>query len=161
MCDDIFNMREEEDVEAVIFTGIQATGKSSFYLQQFYTTHIRLNMDMLKTRHREKLLLEACLQAKQSFVIDNTNPLQSDRKRYMDQIREHDFVITGYYFQSGIADCLTRNQTRTGKSRVPDVAILSTHKKLELPQMSEGYDRLYYVSLQDGNFIVEEYKDEI
>ncbi|MGL5435689.1 MAG: AAA family ATPase [Lachnospiraceae bacterium] len=148
-------------MEAVIFTGIQATGKSSFYLERFYSTHIRLNMDMLKTRHREKLLLDACLCAKQNFVIDNTNPLRSDRKKYIDQIRQHDFEITGYYFQSNLNDCLARNKERIGKSQVPDIAILGTHKKMELPGFAEGYDHLYYVSLQNGKFIVEEYRHEI
>jgi len=148
-------------MEAIIFTGIQATGKSSFYLEHFYSTHIRLNMDMLKTRHRESLLLDACLCAKQSFVIDNTNPTKSDRKKYIELIRQHDFEISGYYFSSGIKECLARNQERTGKSRVPDVAILGTHKKLERPEYEEGYHRLYYVRLVQGKFIVEEYQNEI
>ena len=147
-------------MEAVIFTGIQATGKSSFYLEQFYATHIRLNLDMLKTRHREKVLLEACLTAKQSFVVDNTNPLKLDRKKYIDQIRQHGFEITGYYFQSNLEACLARNRERTGKSRVPDAAVLATYKKMELPEYSEGYDRLYYVSLENGRFAVAEYRNE-
>lgn len=59
-----------ECMEAVIFIGLQATGKSSFYLKEFHQTHIRLNLDMLKTRHRERLLMAACLEAKQSFVME-------------------------------------------------------------------------------------------
>lgn len=148
-------------MEAVIFTGIQACGKSSFYLEQFYTTHIRLNMDMLRTRHRERLLLDACLRAKQSFVIDNTNPLRTDRKKYIDLIKEHGFELTGYYFQSNLKECLARNNNRSGTSRVPEVAVLGTYKKLELPDFTEGYDRLYYVSLRAGKFIVEDYQDGI
>lgn len=148
-------------MEAIIFTGIQASGKSSFYLEQFYTTHIRLSMDMLKTRHRESLLFDACLRAKQSIVIDNTNPLRSDRQKYIDLIKQHGFELTGYYFQSNLKDCLARNDNRTGKSRVPKVAVLGTYKKMELPDFTEGYDRLYYVSLKDGKFAVEEYKDDI
>ena len=70
-------------MKGVIFMGLQASGKSSFYLQQFYDTHIRLNLDMLKTRHREQLLFRACLTAKQPLVIDNTNPTLEDRRRYI------------------------------------------------------------------------------
>ena len=40
-------------MEAIIFIGIQATGKSAFYQQRFADTHIRLNLDMLKTRRRK------------------------------------------------------------------------------------------------------------
>ena len=62
-------------MEAVILIGIQATGKSTFYKEYFYDTHVRINLDMLKTRRREDILLQACIQAKQSFVVDNTNIL--------------------------------------------------------------------------------------
>jgi predicted kinase len=57
-------------MEAVIFIGIQGSGKSSFYRQHFFNTHIRINLDMLKTRHREKIFVRACLEAKQRFVVD-------------------------------------------------------------------------------------------
>lgn len=57
-------------LEAVIFVGIQASGKTKFYGERFFDTHIRLSLDMLKTRHREKLLLEACIRAKQPFVLE-------------------------------------------------------------------------------------------
>ena len=40
-------------MEMVLFVGIQATGKSSFYLERFFRTHVRINLDMLKTHHRE------------------------------------------------------------------------------------------------------------
>ncbi len=61
-------------MEAIIFIGLQASGKSSFYKEKFIDTHIRINLDMLKTRYREKVLFDACLKAKQPLVIDNTNP---------------------------------------------------------------------------------------
>ena len=51
-------------MEAAIFVGIQASGKSSFYRKQFFDTHLRIYLDMLKTRHRERILLRACIEAK-------------------------------------------------------------------------------------------------
>jgi len=36
----------------ILLMGIQAAGKSEFCKRRFYRTHIRLNLDMLKTRHR-------------------------------------------------------------------------------------------------------------
>ena len=41
-------------MEAVILIGIQGAGKSTFYKDRFFNTHVRINLDMLKTRHREK-----------------------------------------------------------------------------------------------------------
>ena len=61
-------------MQLLLFCGVQASGKSSYYKAHFADTHIRLNLDMLRTRHREALLFHACLQAKQPCVIDNTNP---------------------------------------------------------------------------------------
>ena len=148
-------------MKGIIFIGLQASGKSSFYLEKFYKTHIRLNLDMLKTRNREKILFEACLVAKQPLVIDNTNPTIDDRKRYIGKLREHRFKISGYYFQSNIEQCLARNKQRTGKEKIPEVGIKATYRKLQLPTYTEGFDRLYYVKIQSGKFIIEDWQNEI
>ena len=60
-------------MEAVIFCGIQASGKTTFYRDRFFDTHVRISMDLLRTRRREQLLLGACIEGKQQFVVDNTN----------------------------------------------------------------------------------------
>ena len=149
-------------MEMIIFIGIQATGKSEFYKQHFYKTHMRLNLDMLKTRNRERLLVEACIEAKQPLVLDNTNPAKKDRERYIRLAKDAGFRVIGYYFQSSIKEALARNTNRTGKERVPDTAILGTHKKLELPNYNEGFDELWYIRMSgDMEFSAEEYTDEI
>src|SRR4051812_23031890 len=103
-------------MEALIFTGLQASGKSSFYKEWFFDTHLRINLDMLKTRHREKLLLQACLAMKQPLVVDNTNPTSAERARYILPAREAAFRVVGYYFHSTLSDCLRRNELRQGKA---------------------------------------------
>ncbi len=147
--------------EAIIFIGLQGSGKSSFYREKFFNTHIRINLDMLKTRHREKILFEACLEAKQSFVIDNTNPTLEDRKRYIiPAAKNKNFRIIGYYFQSNLEDCKRRNEQRHSQHFVPLVGILATYKKLIKPSYQEGYDAIYYVKL-GGNcsFIVKDWQE--
>jgi hypothetical protein len=67
-------------IKAVIFVGAQGSGKTTLYKQRFFQTQVRISLDTLRTRGREHLLVEACLQAKQPFVIDNTNPLAGDRE---------------------------------------------------------------------------------
>jgi len=142
-------------MEALLFIGIQATGKSTFYKQNFIDTHIRINLDMLKTRHRETILVNACLEAKQSFVIDNTNPYRTDRQRYIPLAKAAGFTVIGYYFQSTLKDALIRNQQRSGKARIPEQGIRATLTKLEIPDYSEAFDQLYYVTLADHNFHVQ------
>ncbi|HLP85785.1 MAG TPA: ATP-binding protein [Phycisphaerales bacterium] len=148
-------------MEAVILLGIQASGKSTFAQQRFASTHIRLNLDMLRTRTREAILLEACLRAKQPFVVDNTNVSREERARYIRQSTQAGFRVIGYYFSSRLADSLTRNATRVGDARVPDVGLIATAKRLERPSKSEGFDELYFVQVRDGEFEVEAWNDEI
>ncbi len=149
-------------MEAIIFVGLQASGKSSFYREKFIDTHIRINLDMLKTRHREKILFNACLEAKQPFVIDNTNPTLADRSRYIEPAKEKGFKIIGYYFQPNLEECKQRNNQRDHKKKIPLVGILDTYKKLEIPSYEEGFDRLFYVKIDDNNlFMIEKLKDAV
>lgn len=147
-------------MEAIIFVGIQASGKSSLYFEKLSKTHLRLNLDMLKTRHRETILLDACIKAKQPIVIDNTNPTKEDRKRYIEKLKSNNFKIIGYYFKSSIEECLYRNNQREGKEKIPEVGIKGTYNKLELPEYSEGFDELYYISIEK-NFKIDGWKNEI
>jgi predicted kinase len=48
-------------MEAVIFCGIQGAGKNTFFKEHFFRTHVRISPDLLRTRHREKVFLNACL----------------------------------------------------------------------------------------------------
>jgi len=148
-------------LNGVIFTGLQASGKSTYFMQSFYKTHLRLNMDMLRTRHREKILFSACLESKQPVVIDNTNPTRDDRAKYIADFKSHKFEVVGYYFASSIQDCLNRNASREGKEKIPDIGIQSTYSKLEIPSYAEGFDKLFYVTMNDGDFTVSEWKDEV
>ena len=110
-------------MQAVIFIGVQASGKSTFFKERFADTHIRINLDMLKTRHREEILVNACLQAHQSFVVDNTNPRVEDRQRYIIPAKAAGFEVIGYYFESKITTILERNRLRLGKERIPEAGI--------------------------------------
>ncbi len=149
-------------MQAVIFIGIQATGKSTFYAQYFFKSHIRLSLDMLRTRYREQLLFNACLEAKQPFVIDNTNPTIEERAKYIVRARIHRFSVIGYYFQSSAQASLERNASRTGVERVPDRGVLGTYKRLQLPRLDEGFDQLYHVNMGENNtFVIKEWQHEL
>ena len=148
-------------MELVLFTGLQASGKSSFYKERFFRTHIRINLDMLKTRHRERVLFAACLEAKQPMVVDNTNPTAQARAIYIAKAKEAGFRVAGYYFGSRASECLERNALRPDVERVPDKGLLATAKCLELPKVVEGFDELFYVKLTSEGFVVEEWVDEV
>lgn len=138
-------------MEAVIFTGIQGAGKSTFYRERFSDTHIRINLDMLKTRRREQLILEACLAAQQSFVVDNTNPLPSDRARYVLPARAAGFRVIAYFFETPVAEALRRNNLRALKQKIPAVAVAGTFKRIQRPTLEEGFDEIHSVTLTAAN----------
>jgi len=149
-------------MQLVVFVGLQGSGKSTFYARRFADTHIRLNMDMLKTRHRETLLFQGCLAAKQPTVIDNTNPTPEERARYIAPAKAHGFSVIGYYFQSRVEDCKQRNASRPQNCVVPLSGLLGTYKRLARPTLAEGFDRLLYVRIDEhSDFVVEEWSDEV
>lgn len=148
-------------MQAVIFIGLPGSGKSSFYKERFFSSHVRISLDLLKTRHRERRFTELCLATEQRFVIDNTNPTRLERSKYIEAAKARRFSVVGYYFQSKVEDCLRRNAGRAEAERVPEVAIYSAAKKFELPSMSEGFEQLSYVRLENGQFVVEEWQDEV
>ena len=134
-------------MEAVIFIGIQGSGKSSFFRERFFDTHVRINLDMLRTRRREELLVSACLEGGQPFVIDNTNPLPSDRARYLEPARAAGFRTVAYFFEASLREAMQRNNLRAGKQRVPAPAVAAAFKKLVPPSADEGFDEIYTVKL--------------
>ncbi|MEH2931376.1 ATP-binding protein [Candidatus Ventrimonas sp. KK005] len=150
--------KEKKRPLAVIFIGIQASGKSSFYREYMEGTFVHINLDTLHTRNKENLLLEECLAKGESFVVDNTNPTRKERERYIQLARTHGYEIAGYFFQSIVADCIARNQQRTGKARVPDRAVAGTSNRLQLPSVEEGFDRLFFVKMAEGKFEVQPWK---
>lgn len=149
-------------MEAVILIGLQASGKSTFYRERFFNTHVRINLDMLKTRHRERRLMQVCLETQQPFVIDNTNPTREDRRPYIEAAKAARFRVVGYYLQSRVEECKGRNEGRPECQQVPLPGLLGTYKRLELPSLNEGFDELHYVKIgDDGRFLVERWSDEV
>jgi predicted kinase len=149
-------------MQAIIFIGIQACGKSTFYHHQFGLTHVRINLDLLKTRHRERRILETCLEIQQAFVIDNTNPTKVDRQRYIEPAKQHKFQVVGYYFASRVSEAIDRDRLRPLARQIPAKGIAGTAKRLELPSYHEGFDELYYVKLlPELQFAVEPWQDEV
>lgn len=149
-------------MEAVILVGVQASGKTTFFRERFFGTHVRISLDLLKTRHRELRLMQVCLETQQPFVIDNTNPTQEDRQRYIVAARQVGFRVVGYYLQSNVGECKARNDCRCEREHVPLIGLLGTYKRLVLPRLGEGFDELHYVRIgEDGRFVIERWSDEI
>ncbi len=152
-------------MELIIFIGLQASGKSTFFRQKFAETHEHISKDLMPRNGKElrqTQLIEAALQSGKSLVIDNTNPSPIDRAAIIQQGKKYQATIIGYYFSSVIEECMHRNLQRVGKALVPDVGFYATVKKLEKPTYLEGFDRLFYVKIGENNeFIINPWDREM
>lgn len=142
-------------MELLIFIGLQASGKSTFFQKNFATTHKLVSKDLMPNNKnrakRQAQLISQALQSGHSVVVDNTNPTVEERAILLGLGRQYHAQIIGYYFQSYVSRCLERNQQRQDKEKVPDVGIYATSRKLERPALKEGFDQLFYVKFADNN----------
>ncbi len=149
-------------MELIVFCGLQASGKTSFFRERFARTHAHVSLDVLRTRRREEQFLRTCFETKMRCVVDNTNPTKEERARYVALARAAGFSAHLWFFRSRVSECADRNDARDPAVRVPRAAILGTSARLELPARDEGYDSLWFVSMTDGGgFAVEEWRDEV
>ena len=142
-----------------IMIGIQGSGKSTFFYQFLAKKYVRVNLDTLKTRKQEKILIEECLEKEKNFAIDNTNPTKEDRQRYIPLAKENGYRIIGYFMESKLNECIARNNLRQGKEKIPTIAIASTSNKLQIPSYDEGFDELYFVKNDGKTMTILEWRD--
>lgn len=131
-------------LELIVFTGLPAAGKSTYFHAHFAATHVHVSKDLMpnaRTRDaRQQQLIEQALAAGKSVVVDNTNPTPADRAALIALGRRHGARIRAIYFDTDVGTAIMRNRGREGKQRVPNVAIFTTRKKLVPPSAAEGFD---------------------
>jgi hypothetical protein len=105
-------------MQAVILCGLQGVGKTTLYRDRFLVTHVRISLDLLRTRARETAFLRLCLDTRMPFVVDNTNPTVAERARYVAPAREAGFEVVGYLVEEDFALAAGRNAAGAGRARV-------------------------------------------
>jgi len=132
--------------ELIIFVGLQAAGKSTWYATHLAATHVHVSKDLMKNARdsdaRQQRMIEEALAAGRSVVVDNTNPTPAVRAPLIALGRKHGARVIACYFQSIVKDAVARNRLREGKARVPDVALFVTAKRLVPPAIEEGFDEV-------------------
>jgi predicted kinase len=131
-------------IECVILVGLPAAGKSTLYRERFATTHRLISKDLMPNvrdkGQRQTEMIAAALAEGASFVVDNTNATRAERAAIITQAKAAGARVVGYFLEVTTREAVGRNRAREGKARVPDVAIFTVAKKLELPAMDEGFD---------------------
>ena len=144
-------------MEAILLMGVQGSGKTTFYRERFFDTHVRVSRDMLGTRHRQRLLIAACLEGRQPFVVDDTNAARARRAEHIAAAKAAGFRVLGFVFRTSLADALRRNRERPAERVIPAAGVAGTYKRFEPPQWEEGFDELHTVTITpDGRFEVRE-----
>jgi predicted kinase len=146
--------------ECVIFIGLPASGKTTFYQRRFAGTHRHISKDHWPNASnkdaRQAEAMRAALSRGESVVVDNTNPSATDRAPAIALAREYGARVIGYVFTATTREAVGRNRGREGKARVPDVAIFTKAKRMAGPTAAEGFDELYSVAIAaDGQFTVQ------
>ena len=145
-------------IELVIFAGLQASGKTSFYRARFAATHLHVSKDAWPNarnrERRQRRLVEDALARGQSVVVDNTNPSPLERRPLIDIGRAAGARVIAFWFASSVNDALARNAIRTGRARVRDAGIFTVAGRLVAPSTDEGFDDRFEVRLAGDDFVV-------
>jgi len=142
-------------VELALLTG---AGKTSFFRARLAATHVHVSKDLLRNRRdrqaRQLELVEEALAGGRPVVVDNLNATATERAALIDVARRRNAAVVGYLFDTTAGDCAERNRVRSGRARVPDVAIFAAARRFEPPTHEEGFERLHVVHAEAGDFRV-------
>jgi predicted kinase len=134
--------------QVIIFTGLQGSGKTSYFNAHFAGTHGHVSRDLLRTTECEAALITEYIHSGRSFVIDNTNTTRVARAPLIRQAKAAGFEVHAYFFDTPVRTAIGRNNHRKDKRPVPVPAILRTAKYLERPSLDEGFDEIRTITAE-------------
>jgi predicted kinase len=141
-------------VDLVVLSGLQGAGKSSFFSARFAATHAHVSRDLFPNvrdkDRRQRELVEAAARKGRPVVVDNTNARREDRVALVGLARALGLRPVLYWFPPDVQASIARNAGRSGRARVPVVAVLATAKRLAPPDAAEGFAAAYEVRPAPG-----------
>jgi predicted kinase len=145
--------------ECAILIGLPGAGKSTFYRERLASTHRYISKDnfpnVRSRQDRQDALIREALSAGAPVAIDNTNVSPEERRRIIAIARDYGARIVGYYIEASTREAVARNERRSGRARVPKVAIFTAAKRLVPPTMDEGFDELHCLRVEESVRFVE------
>jgi predicted kinase len=146
-------------VDLVVLSGLQGAGKTTFFHARFGATHAHVSRDRFPSARdpgrRQRALVEEAAREGRSVVVDNTNARREDRTALVGIARALGLRPVLYWFPPDVRASLARNAGRSGRARVPAVAVLATAKRFAPPEPSEGFEGVHEVrATPDGAFEV-------
>ncbi|QQQ78256.1 AAA family ATPase [Saccharothrix sp. 6-C] len=150
--------------EVAILIGLQASGKTTFYRTSLAGTHAHVSKDAFPNARRRQArqlrLIREALDAGFKVAVDNTNPSAEEWAPLIAAGRERGARIVGYWFPPDLTASMARNAARDDKTRVPDVGLYATVKRLRRPRPADGFDELSVVRFDGrGGFDVRPWEE--
>jgi predicted kinase len=134
--------------EAIIFIGLQGSGKTTYFMNHFAATHAHVSRDIQQSAERETAIIRECLRSGRSFVVDNTNATRAARAPYIQEATAAGFNVVCYFFDTPLRTAIGRNNHRKDKKPIPVPAILRTAKRLEPPCVEEGIEQIRTITAE-------------
>ena len=144
-------------LECIILIGLPGAGKTTFYRCYFAATHTHISKDLWPHASgrevRQRRAIDEALAAGQSVVVDNTNPTIAGRAPLIAAAHVHGARAVGYLLDVATRVAIARNAERSGRAKVPNVAIFTVAKRLERPTVAEGFDQLFRVQIAEDRTV--------
>lgn len=141
--------------ELVVMVGLQGAGKSTIVLSRYSVTHRVVSKDhwpnARRREARQRRVLDELLGEGHCVVVDNTNPSAVERASLIELGRAHGCKVIAVYVDTPIEEAARRNAAREGSSRVPEVGLYATAKRLAPPTVAEGFDHVEIVRCADAD----------
>ena len=146
-------------MDLVVLSGLQASGKTTFFGARFAATHAHVSQDRFPRARdkaaRRRALVASAARAGTSAVVDDTNLTRDRRTELVALARALGMRPVLYWFPPDVRASVGRNAGRTGRARVPNVAIFAAVKRLVPPDASEGFAAAFMVTpTPEGGFLV-------
>ena len=108
----------DQTFDIVLMVGIPGSGKTTFYRERLFPSHLYISLDQLRTRSAKAELFAFALKRHKPCVIDNTNVTAAERRRYISLARGLGGVSRPERAAKGAGACPgSRHQVQTGEVR--------------------------------------------
>jgi len=142
-------LQTDNNKEMILMVGLQASGKSLLAKwikkQNANKPYEIVSLDIEKTIQKCIKKTENLCMGWYNIILDNTNPTQEARKRFIDIAKKYNYIVKVIEIQYSFEHSMHNNYYRSIKHNlplVPNVALYKYIKYYEVPNKDEGIDEI-------------------